>query len=104
MIIHQAKLEKKQGFMFRIVDIGLELFAMTTVVMRAKAMGDKQDPNSERAKELANAFCRGSRRRIKLLFNQLWYNDDNAETGLGLEVLAGSEAWFEMKDVTNQTE
>lgn len=101
MIIHQAKLEKKQGFMFRIVDIGLELFAMTTVVMRAKAMGDIQDPNAERAKELANAFCCASRRRIKHLFNQLWCNDDNSETRLGLEVLGGSEAWFEVEDVTN---
>ena len=37
MLVHQAKLEQKQAFLFRLVDIGNELFAMAASASRAQA-------------------------------------------------------------------
>ncbi len=49
----QGKLEHKQRFLGRIVDIGAELFAMTAACVRAQR--DRADGT---AVELADAFCR----------------------------------------------
>ncbi len=51
----QGKLEHKQRFLGRIVDIGAELFAMTAACVRA------HDDAAASAAELADAFCRQSR-------------------------------------------
>uniref|UniRef100_UPI0003644E7B acyl-CoA dehydrogenase family protein n=1 Tax=Nocardiopsis prasina TaxID=2015 RepID=UPI0003644E7B len=59
----QGKLENKQGFLARVVDIGAELFAMSAVAVRARS-DREQDPDRGRsAYELADAFCRQSRLR-----------------------------------------
>ena len=54
----QGKLEHKQGFLGRIVDIGAELFAMTAACVRAQR--DRADAT---AVELADVFCRQARVR-----------------------------------------
>ena len=40
MSVYQAKMERKQGFLFRCVDVVMELFAMSAAVSRAKKMTD----------------------------------------------------------------
>jgi hypothetical protein len=95
MIVHQAKLQHKQGFLFRLVDIANELFAMAASVSRAQAMTDAGHPEAANAAELADLFCRGSRRRIVKLFHDLWANDDVRKYKVALKVLDGKHAWIE---------
>ena len=85
----QAKLERRQAFLGRIVDIGCELYAMSAVCVRAHMLG------SEEARELADAFCRQSRLRIQRLFIELWENEDSRNYELAQDVLAGRYAFVE---------
>lgn len=85
----QGKLEYRQRFLGRIVDIGAELFAMTAACVRA------QDDAEASAVELADAFCRQSRVRAEQLFTQLWANSDDSDRALARGVLAGRYTWME---------
>src|SRR5207247_5128179 len=76
MTVYQAKMERKQGFLFRCVDVVMELFAMAAVISRARQMVDDRDPEAERALALANLFCRTARRKVRRLFRDLWVNED----------------------------
>ncbi|WP_227979082.1 acyl-CoA dehydrogenase family protein [Nocardia spumae] len=91
----QAKLEYRQGFLGRIVDIGAELFAMSAACMRAQAMRADHTAESEAATELADAFCRQSRLRIEAAFAALWDNTDDVDTALTRKVLEGRYEWLE---------
>ncbi len=93
----QGKLERKQGFLGRIVDIGAELFAMSAACVRAR-MDAATSAGTDRgrvASELADLFCSQSRLRVEELFSQLWRNTDTADTALARRVLAGRYAWLE---------
>jgi hypothetical protein len=85
----QAALERRQGFLSRIVDIGAELFAMAASCVRAQM----QDMAS--ARELADVFCRQARLRIEELFDALWDNTDDEDYALAGGVLAGRYTWLE---------
>jgi alkylation response protein AidB-like acyl-CoA dehydrogenase len=95
MIVHQAKLQNKQAFLFRLVDIANELFAIASSASRAHAMREAGHPEAENAVELADLFCRNSRRRIVRLFQDLWSNDDVRKYKVALKVLDGKHAWLE---------
>jgi alkylation response protein AidB-like acyl-CoA dehydrogenase len=95
MLIHRAKLERKQGFLFRVVDIAMELFAMTAVIGRAQRMRDENHPTARAAQRLADLFCRTSRRTIADRFRALWRNDDRVKSAIGRGVLAGDQSWLE---------
>ncbi len=95
MMVHQGRLQNKQGFLFRVVDIANELFAMAGAVSRAHALGRAGDADARNAAELADLFCRGSRRKVKSLFRDLWRNDDARKYRAGVKVLEGGHAWFE---------
>ena len=86
----QGKLEHKQRFLGRIVDIGAELFAMTAACVRAQR--DRADAT---AVELADAFCRQARVRSEQLFDQLWHNCDDSDQTLARGVLEGRYTWLE---------
>jgi len=86
----QGKLEHKQRFLGRIVDIGAELFAMTAACVRAQR--DRADAT---AVELADAFCRQARVRSEQLFDQLWHNCDDFDQTLARGVLEGRYTWLE---------
>ena len=93
----QGKLERKQGFLGRIVDIGAELFAMSAACTRAQAdttAAEKQGRGSTSA-ELANAYCEQARLRCDELFAQLWSNTDSTDTALARRVLCGRYTWLE---------
>ena len=93
----QGKLERKQGFLGRIVDIGAELFAMSAACTRAQL--DATDAaGTERGGtgfELADAFCTQARLRCDELFSQLWANTDAADAALSRRILAGRYTWLE---------
>lgn len=91
----QGKLEHKQTFLGRIVDIGAELFAMSVTVVRARMLLDDGAPEGREAVELAELFCAGARRRVDRLFHELWFNDDDANYAAAMRVLDGRYTWAE---------
>ncbi|MCW2914137.1 MAG: acyl-CoA dehydrogenase domain protein [Actinomycetia bacterium] len=92
----QGKLEYKQGFLGRMVDIGAELFAMSAVCVRAQLDGASDEgPAAESARQLADAFCRQARVRVGELFDRLWHNTDALDVEVAKRVLAGEYTWLE---------
>jgi alkylation response protein AidB-like acyl-CoA dehydrogenase len=93
----QGRLERKQGFLGRIVDIGAELFAMSAACVRAQL--DGADGGAEgragTSRELADMFCRQARVRIRVLFDGLWENTDAADVKTAKKVLGGRYKWLE---------
>jgi len=85
----QGRLEKRQSFLGRLVDIGAELFAMSAAVVRAQQLLADEPGEGELAVELADLFCAGARRRVDRLFHDLWFNDDAAEYAAAQRVLEG---------------
>ncbi|QER85755.1 acyl-CoA dehydrogenase family protein [Streptomyces tendae] len=90
----QGRMETKQGFLGRIVDIGAELFAMSAACVRAELLRSRGDHGRE-AYQLADAFCRQARLRVEELFGRLWSNTDDLDRKVVKNVLAGSYAWLE---------
>jgi alkylation response protein AidB-like acyl-CoA dehydrogenase len=88
------KLEKRQGVLFRLVDIGAELFAMAAACSRAQALIDA-DGTDRTAYRLADHFCRGATRRVRHAFDQVFDNDDRRGYRLAMGVLDGEYAWLE---------
>ena len=86
----QGRLEHKQRFLARIVDIGTELFAMTAACVRAQ-----RDRADHTAVELADAFCRQARVRAEQRFDQLWHNCDDSDLTLARGVLDDRYTWLE---------
>ncbi|MEU5403053.1 acyl-CoA dehydrogenase family protein [Streptomyces sp. NPDC005963] len=90
----QGRMETKQGFLARIVDIGAELFAISAACVRAEMLRASGDHGRE-AYQLADAFCRQSRLRIEELFTRLWSNTDDIDRRVVDGVLAGRYEWLE---------
>jgi alkylation response protein AidB-like acyl-CoA dehydrogenase len=93
----QGRLERKQGFLGRVVDIGAELFAMSAACVRARmdaTTGAGTGPGAV-ASELADLFCAQARHRAEELFAQLWSNTDAPDSALARRVLAGRYTWLE---------
>jgi hypothetical protein len=87
-------MERKQGFLFRCVDIVMELFAMTAALSHARRLRDERAPGAEEAVQLADVFCRQSRRKVRQLFRALWSNDDGKLNQIAGDVLKGRYAWL----------
>ncbi|MDF6045211.1 acyl-CoA dehydrogenase family protein [Streptomyces sp. JH14] len=90
----QGRMETKQGFLGRIVDIGAELFAMSAACVRAEHLRSTGEHGRE-AYQLADAFCHQSRVRTEELFTRLWSNTDDLDRRVVDAVLAGSYTWLE---------
>ncbi|HYV40570.1 MAG TPA: acyl-CoA dehydrogenase family protein [Thermoanaerobaculia bacterium] len=95
MARHGPKLEKRQALLFRAVDIGADLFAMSAAACRAQAMRRAKEPAAPRAVELADVFCRAMRRRIAEHFAAIRSNDDVAKYKTARRLLAGEHLWLE---------
>ncbi|HEU5108630.1 MAG TPA: acyl-CoA dehydrogenase family protein [Micromonosporaceae bacterium] len=91
----QAGLEKRQGFLGRIVDIGAELFAMAAVCVRAEMQRAENATEGAAAYELAEVFCQQARLRVDRLFEALFSNTDDADHRLATDTLDGRYAWLE---------
>jgi alkylation response protein AidB-like acyl-CoA dehydrogenase len=85
----QARLEKRQAVLARIVDIGAELFAMSSAVVYADTIRSEQPARAAEAAELADLFCKQSQRRVGDLFRALWSNEDVENYALAQKVLEG---------------
>jgi hypothetical protein len=79
----QTKLELKQSYLGRIVDIGAELYAMSAVVVRARML------DTSEARELADLFCRSAKLRVEELFQGLRHNQDDYNYRAAQRVLEG---------------
>jgi alkylation response protein AidB-like acyl-CoA dehydrogenase len=95
MLVHRGALERRQALLFRIVDVAMELFAMTAVVARAQALRESGSTCASEATSLADLFCRTSRRTIRERFRAFWRNDDALRYRVGRAVLDGRHAWLE---------
>jgi hypothetical protein len=89
------RLERRQGFLFRIVDIGVEIFALAATIRHAQKLQQEGAEDAASAVELADFFARQTRRNIDMLFHQLWSNDDARATRVGLDLLEGKYTWLE---------
>ncbi|MEJ2504002.1 MAG: acyl-CoA dehydrogenase, partial [Gemmatimonadota bacterium] len=87
-------LEKRQSVLFRMVEVGAELFAMgaacTYAVKKQGGNGAGSGPM-----KMADLFCRYARRRIDERFERVFDNDDTETYRLAQEVLEGRHAWLE---------
>ena len=92
MVLHQQKLEKRQALLFRIVDVGVDLFAMSASISRAAMLEKQGSPNSV---ELGDLFCGYARRRIQTHLRQITLPEDTTGYRLAQEVLKGNYRWLE---------
>ena len=92
MVRFGPKLERRQMVLFRGVDIGADLFAMTAVCVRARMLAKEGNPE---AAELADLFCREARERIDTNFERFYGKNDGAIYKVSQHVLAGEHAWLE---------
>ncbi|NGN64860.1 acyl-CoA dehydrogenase [Streptomyces sp. A7024] len=90
----QGKMETKQGFLGRVVDIGAELFAMSAACVRAELLRTTED-HGRQAYQLADVFCRQARIRVDELFARLWNNTDDLDRKVVKGVLGGAYTWLE---------
>jgi alkylation response protein AidB-like acyl-CoA dehydrogenase len=91
----QGRLEKKQSFLGRIVDIGAELYAIACAVVYAQTLQAEDPTNKAQYVELADLFCSQARRRVDRLFHDLWFNDDADNYQAAMKVLDGRYRFFE---------
>ncbi|MGH7296452.1 MAG: acyl-CoA dehydrogenase family protein [Polyangiaceae bacterium] len=97
MVVYGARLERRQAFLFRAVDVAIELFAMTAVVCRAQqGLDAARGALPVEAWRLADLACRNGRRIVAARLAALWRNDDLAHTDAGAHVLEGRAAWLEL--------
>jgi alkylation response protein AidB-like acyl-CoA dehydrogenase len=82
MVRFGLKLELRQAVLFRLVDVGAEIFAMTASITRAHALAEQ---GNQSAIELADVFCRHARRRVDQLFRDAFGKDDVATYRLAQE-------------------
>ncbi len=86
------KLERRQMVLFRAVDMGADLFAMTAACVRAQMLAKQ---GNHEAIELADLFCREARQRIAVNFDRFYGKNDSAIYKVSQHVLDGAHAWLE---------
>ena len=101
MVRYGPKLERKQAVLFRAVDIGAELFAMSAACVRAQMLAKK---GQKEAIALADTFCREARLRIENHFDKLFGPNDENLYKLAMSVLKGEHAWLEHGIASYNTE
>src|SRR6267142_2761815 len=89
------KLEYRQAVLFRLVDVGAELFAMAATCARAQWLLTSDPAAGRRAVDLADLFCRQARGRVDAKFRELSHNADTRTYRLAQEVLQSEHRWLE---------
>src|SRR5690348_2595938 len=95
MLRFGPKLEYRQAVLFRLVDVGAELFAMAAACSRAQWLARSDPAAGRRAVEVADLFCRQARARVHVKFAELWRNADTKAYRVAQETLAGDHRWLE---------
>ncbi len=88
-----GKLERKQSVLFRLVDVGAELYAISATCVYAQKK--VKETGDAAAYEIADIFCRGARRRIRQLLRDVFKNHDAAKYRVAQHVLKGQHLWLE---------
>lgn len=94
MLVYRGKMQYKQAFLFRLVDIGVDLYAMAASILRAKSLRDKRLQDADGAEKLAEAFCQLAERRVTQKFHDLWHNDDKKKYAMAQRLTAGEFSWL----------
>ncbi len=94
MVRFGARLEKRQAVLGRLVDIGVELFAMSATASGPTALARRGDAGTGPI-EAADLFCRRARRRVERLFDDVFDNEDTATYRFAQDVLNGRHLWLE---------
>ncbi|MXX35187.1 MAG: acyl-CoA dehydrogenase [Gemmatimonadetes bacterium] len=94
MIRFGPKLELRQAVLGRLVDIGCDLFIMTSACVRAMKIAAEQ-PGNGTAFELADTACLLARRRIDAAFRQVFRNDDTRIHRIAQRAMADRYSWLE---------
>jgi alkylation response protein AidB-like acyl-CoA dehydrogenase len=94
MVRFGPRLEKKQSVLFRLVEIGGELLAISAACSMAQMLV-KQDPANRGPVRMADLASRLSRRKVQQLFASVFHNDDERTYKLAQSVLKGEQAWLE---------
>ena len=94
MVTLGPALEKRQGLLFRCVDIGAELFAMAAICARAQRHM-RDHPADRTPLELADLFCRLSSAKVEALFEAIRSNSDPAAYRVARGLLDGRYDWLE---------
>lgn len=97
MALYQAKMEKKQAFVFRATDIAMELFVMVATIIWTKRLQDRRAPNATSAVELTDLYCRNATHYVEQKFRELWGNDDDVKYAVGRHVMEEKFGWLEPK-------
>lgn len=94
MMKYQQKLESKQMAINRIVDIGVELFAMASVCTYTDYLMTKEKGKAN-ALELADLYCCTARRKVEGFFQNVHHNDDRAAVKLSKNIINREFEWLE---------
>jgi len=94
MIKFGPKLDRRQMILGRLVEIGTELFAMSTSIAKVIVL-EKQNPKDKGPRELADLFCRQARLRIHSYFAGIGCNTDKADSRVAAKVLENEFEWLE---------
>src|SRR2546430_5432246 len=87
------KLEYRQAVLFRLVDVGAELFAMAATCARAEWLRKSDPAAGRRAVDLADLFCRQARGRVEAKFHELSHNADTRASRVAPEQVARQPGW-----------
>jgi len=93
MALNGPALERRQALLGRIVDIGVELFAVSCACARARHLAENE--GKPEALELADGYAQVARARVRALFHGLWCNEDKRRYRLSKAVMEGRYAWLE---------
>jgi alkylation response protein AidB-like acyl-CoA dehydrogenase len=92
MVKYQQKLESKQSILNRVVDIGTDLFALSSACVYAGHLAKKGQTN---AIELADAFAADVRLRIDTAFKEGAINHGSKNLKIAKKILAREFEWME---------
>ncbi len=92
MLRYQKKLESRQSVLNRVVDIGCELFAISSVCTYADHLIKKGQAN---ALELADLFCQQARQRIEEHFKYEGNSTEKDNLQVAKKVLLDEFIWLE---------
>ena len=93
MVFYQQKLVQRQNLLNRFVDIGTDLFAISSACSYAASLLKKGKGRT--SVELADSFCREARHRIAMRFKEISCNDDLLSDHIAKKVLSGDYEWLE---------
>lgn len=91
MVRYQGKLQVKQAFLFRLVDIGLDLMTLAAAISKMESQSHRDDTQGK----LVKLLYRKIKKRTKQNFKELWRNSDKEKYNVARQILDGDFAWME---------